>query len=124
MRQEIVTTACRSAIKIPAATAMATPAAGPPCKAPNAPQKAPVSIIPSRPMLTTPLRSEYNAPNAQRRTGTNSRSAEAEKSSKSKAQPSFLSSWAAIRSAHLRVTAMLRMTQPCKITVSSIGTAR
>ena len=41
----------------------------PPLSAPQTPQNAPISIIPSRPMLTTPLRSENIPPIAPKTSG-------------------------------------------------------
>src|SRR4030042_6109891 len=66
------------AIRAPAATAMSTPSQTLPVKkAPTTPAKAPVSIMPSRPMFTTPERSEKMPPMAVKTRGVARRTAAA-----------------------------------------------
>ena len=62
-RRWIAQTACRNAIAPPAAIAIRIPLhQWPVLSAPQMPKKAPVSSMPSRPMLTTPDRSENMPP--------------------------------------------------------------
>ena len=62
--------ACTSASNPPEAIAIATPHTQlPVLSAPQIPQKAPISIMPSRPMFTTPERSENIPPIAAKVSG-------------------------------------------------------
>ena len=62
-RSWIAKNACTSASSPPESIAISTPQNHQPVlSAPQMPQKAPISIIPSRPMLTTPERSENMPP--------------------------------------------------------------
>ena len=62
-RREMEKNACRSAIRAPASTPIASPSGHAPVTSePQTAKNAPVSIIPSRPMFTTPERSENSPP--------------------------------------------------------------
>ena len=62
-RRWIANTACTSASAPPAIIAITRPPNHHPVtSAPQMPKNAPISIIPSRPMFTTPLRSETSPP--------------------------------------------------------------
>ncbi len=62
--------ACRSASAAPDATPMSRPSGQDPVTSvPQKPKKAPISICPSRPMFTTPLRSENMPPIAAKVSG-------------------------------------------------------
>ena len=70
LRNEIEKTACRRPVSPPAASAISTPSSHEPVTSdPQTAKNAPMSIIPSRPMLTTPERSENNPPSAANASG-------------------------------------------------------
>ena len=69
-RSETAKMACTSPRAAPAASPMAMPPIQLDVRsAPQAPKNAPVSIMPSRPMLTTPARSEVTPPSAAKISG-------------------------------------------------------
>src|SRR4051812_3463836 len=73
----IVATAWMAATTTPATMAIRSPVAAPKRSAPQAPNQVPNTIIPSRPMLTTPERSLNSPPRVARNRGVNARMAEA-----------------------------------------------
>ena len=74
-RRWIEKAACTSASAAPASMPMSMPRTHEPVlSAPYTPKNAPISIIPSRPMLTTPLRSENRPPIAANVSGVAKRS--------------------------------------------------
>src|SRR3954469_25512470 len=65
-----VATACSTPPKAPPSAPMRTPHHAPNSSAPHAPNQVPSTIIPSRPMLTTPARSEKSPPRPANKMGT------------------------------------------------------
>ena len=69
-RSVIAKHACTSASTPPDSIPITTPSTQEPVtSAPQTPQKAPISIMPSSPMLMTPLRSEKSPPSAANSSG-------------------------------------------------------
>ncbi len=69
-RSVTANTAWMSASSMPATMPMTRPSTHEPVtSAPQTPKKAPISIMPSRPMLMTPLRSEITPPSAANSSG-------------------------------------------------------
>ena len=74
-RRLIDSTACTNPIDAPEAMPMTAPSSHEPVRsAPKMPKKAPISIMPSSPMLITPLRSDSTPPRAAKVSGVAKRS--------------------------------------------------
>ena len=122
-RSWIDTNACTRPISAPAATPARIPRNQEPVRsAPKIPKKAPVSIMPSSPMLMTPLRSDRMPPIAPKMSGVAKRSIPAVSADHTKTRSRLLSpDFTAITARIAPSTAMPTAIQPSRRSPSRVA---